>query len=165
MAQQPNIELQFSDLPQPVAGTGPERRWDPNRPGELTGTGVPWGGAFGMPGPDAGYALKLAASRELLLADHEHREDADAVTAAVAAARASFAGRGPARCDVAVALIILGYDTESEFGAVRSAAIGGSAHHPNRIRRVVAGIPADVYDAAPDELRERVASGESLIEI
>lgn len=165
MALQPNIELPASDAPRRVSGTGPERRWRPNRPGELTGTGAPWGGAFGMAGPDAGYALKLAVARELLLADHEHRVDADVAVAAVAAARASLAGRGPTKTDIDAAIVILGYDTESEFGPIRSAAIGGSAHHPNRIRRLVAGIPADVYDANIDELRERAASGESLIEI
>jgi hypothetical protein len=165
MAQQPNIELRISDLPLPDSGTGPERRWIPDRPGELTGTGAPWGGAFGMPGPDAGYALRLAAGRELLLADHEHRADANVAVAGVAAARASLFGRGPTKGDVDAAIVVLGYDTETEFGAVRAEAIGGSAHHPDRIRHLIAGIPADVYESTADELRERAASGESLIEI
>ncbi len=165
MAQQPNIELPISELQQRASGIGPERPWTPNRPGELTGTGMPWGGAFGTPGPDTGYALKLAADRELILADHEHRADADAAVAAVAAARSSLTGRGPTKGDIDAAIVILGYDTEGDFGSVRAAAIGGSAHHPLRIRRLIAGIPTDVYDANADELRERVASGESLIEI
>ncbi len=165
MAQQPNIELRTSVLPRPASDTGPERRWTPDRPGELTGTGAPWGGAFGTPGPDAGYALKLVVGRELILAENEHRADADAVVAAVAAARSSLEARGPAKKDVDAAIVILGYDTMSEFGAIRAAAIGGSAHRPNRIHHLIAGIPVDVYDAPVDELRERAASGESLIEI
>jgi len=165
MAQQPNIDLQASSSRQPTGGTGPERPWSPNRPGELTGTGMPWGGAFGTPGPDAGYALKLVAGRELVLADHEHRADANAAAAAVAAARSSLIGRGPTKEDIDAAIIILGYDSESDFGPARAAAIGGSAHHPLRVRSLIAGIPKDVYDATPGELRERVASGESLIEI
>ncbi|MEA2011456.1 MAG: hypothetical protein U9N78_12185, partial [Actinomycetota bacterium] len=130
MAQQPNIEAPISAQPQRLSGTGPERSWSPNRPGELTGTGMPWGGAFGMPGPDAGYALKLVAGRELILADHEHRADATAAVAAVAAARSSLVGRGPTKGDVDAAIVILGYDAANEFGPVRAAAIGGSAHHP-----------------------------------
>jgi hypothetical protein len=118
-----------------------------------------------MPGPDAGYALSLVVPRELTLADHEHRADADAAIAAVAAARSSLVGRGPTKGDIDAAIVILGYDVESDFGPVRAAAIGGSAHHPLRIRRLIAGIPTDVYDATADELRERVAAGESLIEI
>lgn len=166
MAQQPNIELRITDLPRPVADTGPELSWSPNRPGELTGTGVPWGGAFGTPGPDAGYALKLVAHRDLVLAEHEHRADADAAVAAVAAARASYLGRGPAKPDVDAGIVILGYDRPCDFGAARAAAIGGAAHHhPDRIRDVIAGIPVDVFDASVDELRERAASGESLVEI
>ena len=96
---------------------------------------------------------------------HAQLRNANAAVGAVAAARASLAGRGPTKGDIDAAIVILGYDTESDFGAVRSAAIGGSAHHPDRIRRLVAGIPADVYDATSGELRERAASGESLIEI
>ena len=165
MAQQPNIELRDSDLPRPEAGPNPERRWTPDRPGDFSGTGVPWGGAFGTPGPDAGYALKLAAGRDLVLADHEHRTDANLAVAAVAAARASIASRGPTKVDVDAAIVILGYDTESDFGSVRAAAIAGAAHQPQRIRRLVAGIPMDVIEDSTDDLRERVAGGESLIEL
>lgn len=165
MAQQPNIELRDSDLPRPEAGPNPERRWTPDRPGDLSGTGVPWGGAFGTPGPDAGYALKLAAGRDLVLADHEHRADANAAVAAVAAARASLAARGPTRVDIDAAIVILGYDVESDLGSARAAAIAGAAHHPQRIRRLVAGIPMDVVEDTADVLRSRVAAGESLIEI
>jgi hypothetical protein len=118
-----------------------------------------------MPGPDAGYALKLVVGRDLILSDHEHRADADAAVAAVAAARSSLVGRGPTKGDVDAAIVILGYEAESDFGPARAAAIGGSAHHPLRIRRLIAGIPTDVHDATVDELRERVASGESLIEL
>jgi hypothetical protein len=142
-----------------------ELRWTPDRPGDITGTGVPWGGAFGTPGPDAGYAIKLAAGRELNLTDHERRADANVALAAVAAARASLASRGPTKVDVDAAIVILGYDTESELGAVRAAAIAGAAHHPQRIRRIVAGIPIDVIEDSADNLRTRVVAGESLIEI
>ena len=165
MAQQPNIELRSSDRPRSEGNPDPERRWVPDRPGEFTGSGVPWGGAFGTPGPDAGFALKLAAGRDLILAENEHRADANTAVAAVAAARASLARRGPTKVDLDAAIVILGYDTESAFGADRAAAIAGSAHHPQRIRRLLAGIPIDVIEYNADGLRERAASGESLIEI
>ncbi len=165
MAQQPNIELRDSDLPRPEAGPNPERRWTPDRPGDVAGTGVPWGGAFGTPGPDAGYAIKLAAGRDLILAENEQRADANLAVAAVAAARASLASRGPTKIDLDAAIVILGYDSESDFGAIRAAAIAGAAHHPQRIRRLVAGIPMDVVEDTADDLRRRVDSGESLIEL
>ena len=165
MAQQPNIELRDSDLPRPEAGPNPERRWTPDRPGDVAGTGVPWGGAFGTPGPDAGYTIKLAAGRDLILAENEQRADANLAVAAVAAARASLASRGPTKIDLDAAIVILGYDSESDFGAIRAAAIAGAAHHPQRIRRLVAGIPMDVVEDTADDLRRRVDSGESLIEL
>lgn len=164
MAQQPNIELRSSDLPRDEGRPNPERRWVPDRPGEFSGSGVPWGGAFGMPGPDAGYALKLTADRDLVLADHEHRADANAAVAAVAAARASLSRRGPTKPDVDTAIVILGYDRESEFGSIRAAAIAGSSHYPQRIRRLVAGIPVDVIEDNAGALAKRAAAGESLIE-
>jgi hypothetical protein len=165
MAQQPNIELRDSDRPRSEGTTDPERRWVPDRPGEFTGSGVPWGGPFGMPGPDAGYAIKLAAGRDLVLAENEHRIDAIAAVAAVAAARASLSGRGPTKPDIDAAIVILGYDADSDFGVVRAATVAGSAHHPKRIRRLVAGVPVDVMEDSADDLRRRAASGESLIEI
>ncbi len=165
MAQQPNIELRDSDRPRSEGTPDPERRWVPDRPGEFTGSGVPWGGPFGMPGPDAGYAIKLAAGRDLVLAENEHRADATAAVAAVAAARASLSGRGPTKPDIDAAIVILGYEGESDFGPVRAATIAGAAHHPQRIRRLVAGVPVDVMEDNADDLRERAASGESLIEI
>jgi hypothetical protein len=165
MAQQPNIELRSFDRPRDEGRPNPELRWVPDRPGEFTGSGVPWGGAFGMPGPDAGYALKLAAGRSLILADNEHRADANAVVAAVAAARASLSRRGPTKPDVDAAIVILGYDRESDFGPIRSATIAGSAHHPQRIRRLIAGIPVDVIEDNAENLIKRAAAGESLVEI
>lgn len=165
MAQQPNIELRDSDLPRPEAGPNPERRWTPDRPGDVAGTGVPWGGAFGTPGPDAGYAIKLAAGRDLILAEHERRADANLAVAAVAAARASLASRGPTKIDVDAAIVILGYDTENDFGTMRAAAIAGAAHHPQRIRRLVAGIPMDVVEDTAADLRRRLENGESLVEL
>ncbi len=44
MAQQPNIEIRAQDLKPGASGTGPERPWTPDRPGELTGTRQ-WGPA------------------------------------------------------------------------------------------------------------------------
>jgi hypothetical protein len=101
----------------------------------------------------------------LILADHERRADANVAVAAVAAARASTAARGPTKVDIDAAIVILGYDTENEFGATRAAAIAGATHHPQRIRRLVAGIPMDVIEDDAEDLRKRAAGGESLIEI
>jgi hypothetical protein len=101
----------------------------------------------------------------LILAKNEHRADANLAVAAVAAARASLASRGPTKIDIDAAIVILGYDTESDFGAIRAAAIAGAAHHPQRIRRLVAGIPMDVVEDTAADLRRRVNNGESLIEL
>ena len=68
----------------------PSRAWRADRPGDLAGGVQPRGDLFGTPGPNVGYALRLVhrASGEFQLAPGEHREDAEAVVAAVAMKRA-----------------------------------------------------------------------------
>ena len=112
MGQQPNIELEQRNLPRPTAHPAPARRWRPERPGEVTSPDdMPWGGAFGTIGPDAGYVLRLIRTTDLVLADGENRHNAEAAIAAVATARSSRFGRAPVREDVELAAVVLGYDT------------------------------------------------------
>ena len=60
MGQQPNMPLTMADLPRPEPHPGPARGWRAGRPGDPSSPAdVPWGGAFGTPGPDTGYALRL----------------------------------------------------------------------------------------------------------
>jgi len=70
---------------------------------------MPWGGAFGTPGPDTGYARKLLADADLptrtpLLED---------VLATLMGARASLLGRAPIMEDLEVAKEILGLGEDS----------------------------------------------------
>ena len=55
MGQQPNMPLTVEDLPRPEPHPAPARRWRAGRPGDpALPADVPWGGAFGTPGPDPG---------------------------------------------------------------------------------------------------------------
>lgn len=172
MGQQPNIELGMSDLPRPTPQPAPARRWRPGRPGDLdTPADVPWGGAFGTTGPDAGFALRIISGRDVPLGDGEERRDADALIAGVAAARASRRGRAPANEDVDAALVLLGYDTTGmpqavagDLAARRRSWVTGAAHHPARVHRVVGCIEAEVLVLGPAAINERVSAGEQLIQ-
>lgn len=170
MAQQPNIEITLSDLP--VAKPQPEaaRRWSPSRPGELGSPAeVPWGGAYGTPGPDAGYARNLAAQRDLALVAGERRADAEAAVAALASARASHFGRAPVAEDVDVATILLCYDPSGipaavadRVSEVRSQWVGDLARRPHKAAHLVAAVALEVLVSAPDEVRAAVADGAVL---
>lgn len=101
MGQQPNMPLTIEDLPRPEPHPAPARRWRAQRPGDPSSPAdVPWGGAFGTPGPDTGYALQL-------LAGGAHRPEEYLALATIMAARASRLGRAPVAADADAARIIL----------------------------------------------------------
>lgn len=137
MGQQPNLPHSMGRLPRPEAHPPAPRRWSPDRPGEMTQPSqVPWGGAFGTTGPDAGFALHLAAGRSLPGGDRLH-PDVVAAVAAVAAARASALGRAPMAADLDVAMDLLALDDST------ASALAGLAHDHGRLRALVASIPVD----------------------
>lgn len=164
MGQQPNLELGPDDSPRGKASPGVARRWRPSRPGEMTRPDdVPAGGPFGVVGPDAGYALKLVAERELKLQSGEHHHDVAVALAAVATARAAAVGRGPIADDVTVAMIILGFDAAVplDAGALASRLgwTAGLGHDASRLRSLVADVPLDVLNLDIDGVRQRINAG------
>lgn len=91
----------------------PPRRpepWVADRPAELTG-GQPTGAGLGVPGPDQGYALRLARRFEgdLLLGPGEDAADAVAGCVGVALKRAALFGRAPVSADLEVAFRVFGF--------------------------------------------------------
>ncbi len=170
MGQQPNIELEISDLPRPRRKPDPARGWVPGRPGELSGPDdVQFGGGFGTTGPDAGYAMSLVKGREIELAENEHRANTDAALAAVASARSALLRRGPTGKDVDFALVVLGFDPatpealRSELAANRVDWFAAAGHHPTNLHGFVSSLDTDVLRLTADEARSRMAQGTSLI--
>jgi len=107
MGQQPNIQPDAGQRPRSALEPSPARRWTPNmRPGMINSPDqVPHGGAFGVPGPDAGWAHRVMNHVEMPSNDPDLR----AVVAALVMARAGLLGRGPIMEDVEVALTLCGY--------------------------------------------------------
>lgn len=170
MGQQPNIELEISDLPRPRSKPAPARSWVPNRPGELGGPeDMRSGAGFGRTGPDTGYALSLVAARDLELAEGEHRVNVDAALTSVAAARASLYGRAPTGKDVDFALVLLGLDPgvpeglRTELAGKRKKWFAAAGHHATRLYAFVSSLDTEVLRLTADEARGRMASGTSLI--
>ena len=155
MGQQPNVEIDPSDLPRPIPDTDPPRRWRPTRPGVIVSPDqMPWGGAFGTPGPDMGWALKLVRSADL----PDRTDGLESVLAALMAARASLFGRAPVPEDLEVAKILAGLaeGLPAEFSEKRERWVESTAHEPSPGRTAVSEIERDLLMLKPDQLLRRL---------
>jgi hypothetical protein len=144
--------------------SSPPRRegsWVPDRPGEIDGR-QPEGERLGTPGPDQGYALKLAASFEgrLRLQDGESEFDALAGASAIAMKRSGLFGRAPVVHDLTVGLTIWGYldvTAPKELVDIRRPWFEEVhlVHHYGELRRIADAAPEDVLRLPHGAVRER----------
>jgi hypothetical protein len=141
--------------------------WVLDRPGELAGLRPPVGPAFGVPGPDQGYALRLARRFEggLALAPGEHAEDAVAGAIGVALKRAARFGRSPVIYDLELAFSLFGY--LGEAGAVpadlvefRRGYFEAASHDYWDQREIADLVPDSTLALSPADVRSRVAAGD-----
>lgn len=146
--------------------------WVAERPGDLDGR-QPLGAGLGWPGPDQGYALKLAARLrpELVLTAGEHGADVIAGCVGIAMRRAALYGRAPIIHDVRMAFTMWGYlDSAAPAELVERrralfATVGEPAHYAER-RAIADSIPeatlrmtpAEVAAASPRDWRRLVGS-------
>ena len=131
----------------------PPRRpdsWWADRPGDLLGE-QPEGDGFGAPGPDQGYALKLADEvfRPLLKTGAVHADDAIAGCLGIALKRASLFGRAPISHDLRLAFRLWGFlddDPPKVLAALREEWFAEVAHphHYLEARRIVDAVSDDV---------------------
>ncbi|HBX78790.1 MAG TPA: hypothetical protein DEG43_14190 [Acidimicrobiaceae bacterium] len=127
-----------------------EGSWLADRPGELGGL-QPEGDRLGSPGPDQGFALKIASRfrGRLALSAGEHEADALAGAVAVALKRASLFGRAPVVHDLQAAFAVWGLlnaDAPAELVAKRTEMFE-EVHHPHHyeaLRAVADAVPAEV---------------------
>jgi hypothetical protein len=155
MGQQPNVDIDPSDLPRPTPEPDPPKRWRPTRPGVIVSPRqMPWGGAFGTPGPDAGWALKLVRSAAL----PERTAGLEFVLAALMVARASSFGRAPVPEDLEVAKILTGFGTglPADFLERRGRWVEATAHEPSPGRNAVSEVEPELLRLKPDQILKRV---------
>lgn len=139
----------------------PPRRpqpWLADRPAELA-DGQPMGAGLGVPGPDQGYALRLARrfDGDLLLAPGEHADDAIAGCVGVALKRAALFGRAPVSADLEVAFRVFGFlppAPEEALVARRKELFAGVSHphHYAEARQLVELVSEAVLRMAPSEV-------------
>lgn len=144
MAQQPNVELDPSDLPVPVLEPAPARRQGAPRPGIITRPDeMPRGAGFGTPGPDTGFALRIIAGSEV----PEDSPGLRKVLAALMGARAAYFGRAPTHEDMEVGLELLGLGSRRgpELDGRRRRWITVTSHEKSPGRAAVAEAGGELY--------------------
>ncbi len=157
MATQPNIELEAADLPRRSLPLPPSRRWTvESKPGVVQAPeDVPRGSAFGTPGPDTGWALRIIR----LTDGDEHSARVRALLAAVMGARAAALGRGPIREDLDVAKVLcgIGKGLPDYLSERRERWVRALRHESRPGHDALAEIDRDLLEMTPDEVRRAVA--------
>ena len=152
MGQQPNVEVGPADRPRSVPEPGPARRWRANRPGDITSPEqMRWGGAFGTPGPDQGWAIKLVADGDL----PGRTPLLEKVVATLMGARASLYGRAPIMEDLETAkqLLGLGEGSNPELEAQRIRWLEIAAHEKVPGKHALMEIDPELLKAKPAGVR------------
>ncbi|WP_040493975.1 hypothetical protein [Ilumatobacter nonamiensis] len=135
--------------------------WAPDRPGEIVGF-QPRGVGLGSPGPDQGYAIKIANSLkpELRVGERENIDDAIRGCLGVALRRASLFSRAPVVHDLTIAFTVWGFlDDEPpaelvDFRAPRFEGLRHVGHHYAEARRVVDQVPVETLKMTPAQVRD-----------
>jgi hypothetical protein len=167
MTQPTFVPISEADQVRPARHLHVPGPWTPTRPGEL---GVPVasrGRSVGTPGPDAGFALRLAGrfAHDLKLTEGESEHDAVLGCALIAARRAALFGRAPSIYDVQLALALWGFlvDAPEDLVAARRKAFSSVSHDYVMQRALVDAIPEDWLRLTTAEAQARLDNGESLV--
>ncbi len=131
--------------------------WMPNRKADLEGF-QPVGEQLGYPGPDQGFALKIAAGfvDRLQLHKGEHAEDAVKGCLGIALRRASMFSRAPVVHDLTIAFTIWGFldaSAPADLVAARKEHFAGLGHgsHYTAIRAVTDMVPEATLRLTPQQ--------------
>lgn len=131
----------------------------PDRPAEIAGF-QPAGPRRGNPGPDQGFALRIARqlAPSLRIQEGEHVDDAIRGCLGVALRRASLFSRAPVVYDLRMAFTMWGFFDESppaELRAFRKPVFAGLrhvGHHYTEARIVADMVPEATLALTPEEL-------------
>jgi hypothetical protein len=134
--------------------------WTQSRPSELRGTSQPRGDQFGTPGPDQGFALRLARRFEdrLVLAEGESAEDAIIGCTTVAMRRCARYGRAPVIHDLTFAFTLWGFIGEAppDLVEARGPLFRSAAHHYEAQRAIAASVTEEALTLTPGQVAARL---------
>jgi hypothetical protein len=141
--------------------------WTASRPSELRGTRAPAGAFLGTPGPDQGFALKLARrfADRVVLAPGEHVEDALSGCTAVAMRRAAAFGRAPVIHDLTLAFTLWGFLPGAPDGLIefREPLFRAASHHYQVQRTIADCVPESTLRLTPEQVAGRIGEWRELL--
>ncbi|MHB1710804.1 MAG: hypothetical protein ACYCV7_05310 [Acidimicrobiales bacterium] len=169
MTQPSYVPIAEADQVRPTYRLNVPGIWTQSRPSELRGTRPPAGPLFGTPGPDQGFALKLARQFEegLDLRPGESAEDAMAGCCATATRRAARFGRAPVIHDLSFAFTLWGFlgGAPDDLVAERSRLFRSAAHHYGARRAIADAVSEDALRLTPDALPGCLGKWRDLVSI
>ena len=143
--------------------------WTTSRPSELRGTRAPSGTFLGTPGPDQGFALKLARRFEdrLILGAGEQAEDAMVGCTAVAMRRAASFGRAPVIHDLTLAFTLWGFmvGAPADLVEARGPLFRSASHHYQAQRVIADCVHESTLRLTPLQVVEQIQNWRSLLEL
>ena len=166
MTQPSFVPIVEADQVRPALRLETPRRWTGGRPGELAfPVRVGGGTGRGTPGPDQGYAMRLARHVEdrIRVQPGESVEDALVGCALLAARRSALLGRAPTMQDVEVACALWGYcevDPPSALVDERRLAFSSVAHDYAAQRALVDRVTDATLLLSPEQVTASVRAGE-----
>jgi hypothetical protein len=141
--------------------------WTQSRPSELRGTAQPRGDRFGTPGPDQGFALRLARRFEdrLSLAEGESAEDSMVGCTTVALRRGARYGRAPVIHDLAFAFTLWGFigAPPADLVEARAPLFRSAAHHYEAQRAIAASVAEEALSLTAEEVATRLERWRELL--
>jgi|SRR5580658_3173837 hypothetical protein len=159
MTQPSFVPITAADQVRPARSLAVPSAWTSDRPSDLHGPGQPTGRGHGTPGPDQGFALRLARRFEdrLHLGPDEERADVLLGCALVASRRAGLFGRAPCIYDLDFVMGLFGFTdaaAPSDLVARRGALFRSVAHSYVAQRALVDAVPAAALGLAVDRTGE-----------
>jgi len=153
MTQPTFVPIAEADQVRPARHLHVPGSWTATRPAELTVPAAPSGRSLGTPGPDSGFALRLAKrfEHDVQLGEGETEHDVVLGVALVAAKRAALFGRAPSVYDVRFALDHWQFlvDAPAEVRAERRALFSSVSHDYVAQRALVDSVPEEVLRRVP----------------
>jgi hypothetical protein len=164
MTQPSFVPITEADQVRPARHLQVPAAWTPGRPAELRTPARPIGPGMGTPGPDQGFALRLARrfAERLCLADGEASEDATVGCAVLASRRSGLFGRAPSIHDLTVAFTLWGFLSDRAPDALvagRRVAFRSAAHDYVVQRQLTDRVPDDALRRTPEEVADWVDEG------
>jgi len=161
---QPNfVPITEADQIRPALQLETPGHWLAIRPAEIQIPRRQGGRGTGTPGPDQGFALRLAKGfkSKLRLSADENSEDVMVGCALVGSKRSGIFGRAPSVYDVNVAFTVFGFllDAPQEFLEWRRPLFRSASHDYVVQRAIVDLVSEDVLALNPEKAKDWFLSG------